>query len=101
MGDAARIYRHRRYIPGDVIVAAGAGDRSLYLVLEGQLEVLAERGRAPGGAAAAAGQARPHRSSPGPVSWKVKTCRPMRRLQPGGSGTGSVPIRVHSSAPGG
>ena len=35
-------------------------------------------------------------ASAGPVSWKTKTCRPMRRLQPGGSGLGSVPIRVHS-----
>jgi CRP/FNR family transcriptional regulator, cyclic AMP receptor protein len=37
--------RNRRFSPGDAIVTAGAGDQSLYLVLEGQLEVLAERGR--------------------------------------------------------
>lgn len=37
--------RNRRFGPGDAIVAAGAADRSLYLVLEGQLEVLAQRGR--------------------------------------------------------
>jgi CRP/FNR family transcriptional regulator, cyclic AMP receptor protein len=37
--------RNRRFNPGDAIVTAGAGDQSLYLVLEGQLEVLAERGR--------------------------------------------------------
>jgi CRP-like cAMP-binding protein len=36
---------YRRYRPGDPVVTAGARDRSLYLVLEGQLEVLADRGR--------------------------------------------------------
>ena len=33
--------RNRRFSPGDAIVTAGAADQSLYLVLEGQLEVLA------------------------------------------------------------
>ena len=33
--------RTRRFGPGDEIVTAGAADQSLYLVLEGQLEVLA------------------------------------------------------------
>ena len=33
--------RIRRFGPGDAIVTAGAADQSLYLVLEGQLEVLA------------------------------------------------------------
>lgn len=37
--------RHRRFGPGDMVVTAGARDQSLYLVLEGQLEVLADRGR--------------------------------------------------------
>ena len=40
--------RNRRFSPGDAIVTAGAADQSLYLVLEGQLEVLTEttgRGR--------------------------------------------------------
>jgi CRP/FNR family transcriptional regulator, cyclic AMP receptor protein len=37
--------RSRRFSPGDTVVTAGARDQSLYLVLEGQLEVLAERGR--------------------------------------------------------
>jgi CRP/FNR family transcriptional regulator, cyclic AMP receptor protein len=37
--------RNRRFSPGDAIVTAGASDQSLYLVLEGQLEVLAERGK--------------------------------------------------------
>ena len=36
---------YRRYGPGDPVVTAGALDQSLYLVLEGQLEVLVERGR--------------------------------------------------------
>jgi CRP/FNR family cyclic AMP-dependent transcriptional regulator len=36
---------YRRYGPGDAVVTAGASDQSLYLVLEGQLEVLADRGR--------------------------------------------------------
>ena len=42
--------RHRRFGPGDAIVTAGGGDRSLYLVLEGQLEVLARRRDAAGAA---------------------------------------------------
>ncbi len=33
--------RSRRFGPGDAIVTAGAADQSMYLVLEGQLEVLA------------------------------------------------------------
>jgi CRP/FNR family cyclic AMP-dependent transcriptional regulator len=40
--------RNRRFSPGDAIMTAGASDQSLYLVLEGQLDVLAEakgRGR--------------------------------------------------------
>ncbi|MGO8894325.1 MAG: Crp/Fnr family transcriptional regulator [Streptosporangiaceae bacterium] len=37
--------RNRRFSPGDAIVTAGAADQSLYLVLEGQLEVLAEATR--------------------------------------------------------
>ena len=37
--------RYRRFGPGDEVVTAGALDQSLYLVLEGQLEVLAEHGR--------------------------------------------------------
>jgi CRP/FNR family transcriptional regulator, cyclic AMP receptor protein len=37
--------RYRRFDPGDAVVTAGARDQSLYLVLEGQLEVLADRGR--------------------------------------------------------
>jgi CRP/FNR family transcriptional regulator, cyclic AMP receptor protein len=37
--------RYRRFGPGDDVVTAGALDQSLYLVLEGQLEVLAEHGR--------------------------------------------------------
>jgi CRP/FNR family transcriptional regulator, cyclic AMP receptor protein len=37
--------RYRRFGPGDAVVTAGAWDQSLYLVLEGQLEVLADRGR--------------------------------------------------------
>ena len=37
--------RYRRFSPGDTVVTAGAWDQSLYLVLEGQLEVLAEHGR--------------------------------------------------------
>lgn len=37
--------RYRRFSPGDAIVTAGERDQSLYLVLEGQLEVLADRGR--------------------------------------------------------
>ena len=34
--------RNRRFSPGDAIVTAGAADQSLYLVLQGQLEVLVE-----------------------------------------------------------
>jgi CRP/FNR family transcriptional regulator, cyclic AMP receptor protein len=37
--------RYRRFGPGDDVVTAGALEQSLYLVLEGQLEVLAEHGR--------------------------------------------------------
>ena len=37
--------RYRRFNPGDEVLTAGALDQSLYLVLEGQLEVLAEHGR--------------------------------------------------------
>jgi CRP/FNR family transcriptional regulator, cyclic AMP receptor protein len=37
--------RYRRFNPGDNVVTAGALDQSLYLVLEGQLEVLADNGR--------------------------------------------------------
>jgi CRP-like cAMP-binding protein len=37
--------RYRRFGPGDAVVTAGARDQSLYLVLEGQLEVLAAHGR--------------------------------------------------------
>jgi CRP/FNR family transcriptional regulator, cyclic AMP receptor protein len=37
--------RYRRFKPGDAVLTAGARDRSLYLVLEGELEVLAEHGR--------------------------------------------------------
>lgn len=37
--------RYRRFGPGEVVVTAGARDQSLYLVLEGQLEVLAPHGR--------------------------------------------------------
>ena len=37
--------RNRRFGAGDAVVTAGAWDQSLYLVLEGQLEVLADRGR--------------------------------------------------------
>lgn len=37
--------RYRRFGPGEVIVTDGARDQSLYLVLEGQLEVLAPHGR--------------------------------------------------------
>jgi len=37
--------RYRRFNPGDEVLTAGALDHSLYLVLEGQLEVLAEHGR--------------------------------------------------------
>jgi CRP/FNR family transcriptional regulator, cyclic AMP receptor protein len=37
--------RYRRFGPGDVVVTAGARDRSLYLILNGLLEVLVNRGR--------------------------------------------------------
>lgn len=37
--------RNRRFGPGDTVVTAGERDQSLYLVLEGELEVLADRGR--------------------------------------------------------
>jgi CRP/FNR family cyclic AMP-dependent transcriptional regulator len=37
--------RHRWFSAGDAVIAAGAGDRSLYLILDGSLEVLVERGR--------------------------------------------------------
>jgi CRP/FNR family transcriptional regulator, cyclic AMP receptor protein len=37
--------RYRRFGPGDAVVTAGARDQSLYLVLEGELEVLEDRGR--------------------------------------------------------
>ncbi len=37
--------RYRRFNPGDDVVTAGELDQSLYLVLEGRLEVLAEHGR--------------------------------------------------------
>jgi CRP-like cAMP-binding protein len=37
--------RYRRFAPGDTVVTAGAWEQSLYLVLEGQLEVLADNGR--------------------------------------------------------
>jgi len=37
--------RYRRFNPGDAVVTAGERDQSLYLILEGQLEVLAEHGR--------------------------------------------------------
>ena len=35
----------RRFDPGEVIMTDGEVDRSLYLVLEGELEVMAPRGR--------------------------------------------------------
>jgi CRP-like cAMP-binding protein len=37
--------RYRRFNPGDAVVAVGSREQSLYIVLEGQLEVLAPRGR--------------------------------------------------------
>ena len=37
--------RQHRFDPGEAVMAEGDQDRSLYLVLEGQLEVLAPRGR--------------------------------------------------------
>jgi CRP-like cAMP-binding protein len=33
--------RYRQFSPGDTVVAAGSWEQSLYIVLEGQLEVLA------------------------------------------------------------
>jgi CRP/FNR family transcriptional regulator, cyclic AMP receptor protein len=37
--------RYRRFGPGDAVLTAGERDQPLYLVLEGQLEVLADHGR--------------------------------------------------------
>jgi CRP/FNR family transcriptional regulator, cyclic AMP receptor protein len=37
--------RYRRFGPGEAVVTAGERDRSLYLLLEGQLEVLVDQGR--------------------------------------------------------
>jgi CRP-like cAMP-binding protein len=37
--------RYRRFSPGEVVVTAGERERSLFLVLEGELEVLADQGR--------------------------------------------------------
>jgi CRP/FNR family cyclic AMP-dependent transcriptional regulator len=37
--------RYRRFDPGGTVVMAGERDQSLYLILEGQLEVLAQHGR--------------------------------------------------------
>jgi CRP/FNR family transcriptional regulator, cyclic AMP receptor protein len=37
--------RYRRFNSGDEVVTVGEQDQSLYLVIEGQLEVLAEHGR--------------------------------------------------------
>jgi CRP/FNR family transcriptional regulator, cyclic AMP receptor protein len=37
--------RYRRFESGETVVRAGAWEQSLYLVLEGELEVLAEHGR--------------------------------------------------------
>jgi hypothetical protein len=47
-GEWAELLKHTRYqrfSPGDTVVAAGAEERSLYLVLEGELEVLVPHGR--------------------------------------------------------
>jgi CRP-like cAMP-binding protein len=44
----ARLLEHTRprwFEAGDAVISAGARDRSLYLVLDGSLEVLVERGR--------------------------------------------------------
>jgi CRP/FNR family cyclic AMP-dependent transcriptional regulator len=44
----AAVLRHthyRQFGPGDTVVAAGAEEQSLYLVLEGELEVLVPHGR--------------------------------------------------------
>lgn len=53
LGDAsddewAMLLRHarqRRFSPSETVVTAGSWEQSLYIVLEGQLEVLAPRGR--------------------------------------------------------
>jgi CRP/FNR family cyclic AMP-dependent transcriptional regulator len=37
--------RYRRFAPGDAVVEAGASEQSLFLVLEGELEVLVPHGR--------------------------------------------------------
>lgn len=37
--------RYRQFSPGDTVVTAGSWEQSLYIVLEGQLEVLAPRSR--------------------------------------------------------
>jgi CRP/FNR family transcriptional regulator, cyclic AMP receptor protein len=37
--------RYRRFAPGDTVVEAGANEQSLFLVLEGELEVLVPHGR--------------------------------------------------------
>jgi len=37
--------RYRRFSPGDAVVEAGASEQSLFLVLEGELEVLVPHGR--------------------------------------------------------
>ena len=37
--------RYRRFEPAEAVMTAGARDQSLYLILEGQLEVLAPHGR--------------------------------------------------------
>ena len=37
--------RYRRFAPGDAVVEAGASEQSLFLVLEGELEVLVLHGR--------------------------------------------------------
>ena len=47
-GEWAELLKHTRYQrfgPGDTVVAAGAEEQSLYLVLEGELEVLVPHGR--------------------------------------------------------
>lgn len=37
--------RHRWFSPGDAVISERGRDRSLYLILDGRLEVLVERGR--------------------------------------------------------
>src|SRR5215472_735221 len=37
--------RYRQFSPGETVVTAGSWEQSLYIALEGQLEVLASRGR--------------------------------------------------------